>query len=673
VDIAGQQVTFPDSLSPDQLTAAVRAAAQQMAPGNLDRRTGAPAGVRAAAGAAPTAADRLATVRNSYPDARPFGDDNIVFTDPRTGRPTLYNPPGLDWGDVASIGPEIGELAGGAVGAALAAPPAIAGIPATGGASLLAVPAGAGLGAAAGREMVTLTAQAANDTQDSRGPGQRLLDAAMTAGTNAAAGPLGEMAVRGVRAVAGPVRRLMGPPTGAAARNDFVNAGVTPSAGAVTGNRAMQLLEGMLEATPGGAGPMAAMRERQAAELGQSVGRVAQSYGAPGDPSRVGGVLREGAEAATQRFEERQRDLYERAFALIPGHTRVPLPSVAQVGQTALAELRQAPESRAPVLQPVLNRIEAMLADAGPDGLRFEAVRRVRTDLGRLLGEPRNSAQAPPSATREYLERLYSAVSDDMHAAVSNPAYPWRENALRLADRYTRFNRTQNMPALERVLDAKTDERVFNMAFPQNGKPDVQELARLRRNLQPGEWNALASTVLDRMGMPTAGANAGESFSVNTFLTNWNKLHQNGEGARNVLFSGPGTGELATEMDRFVRVAQRLRDAERMRNYSGTARVGMLGAGTLAAGQDVAQGDWQGLATTAALGIVAPRYAAQLMTDPRFIRWLTSATPQIASRPQVADRALARLVAVGEANPELRDAIEAYRTTFIGQSTPPPR
>lgn len=631
---------------------------QYAAPANLDRRTGAPASVRAATGAAQTAADRLATIRRFYPDAQPHGADNFIFT--RNGRPTLYNPPGLDFGDVASVTPEIGEFVGGAAGAAATA----VGAPTTGGASLLAMPAAVGLGAAGGREIATLGASMLGNTVDTRGPFQRVGDAAGTAAMNAVALPVADLLSRGARAGMGAVSRLMGPRSGPAAIQDFANTGVTPSAGAVTGNRGTQLMEATLEATPGGAAPMAAMRERQASEMGQAVERTAQQFGTPMDPSRVGGAVREGADAAARRFEERQGQLYDRAYSLIPSGTRVPMPTVEGVGRAALAELRQAPESRSGVLQPVLDRVEALLADAGQSGMSFDAVRAVRTDLGRLLGEPRGSAQAPSSATRVYLERLYGALSDDMYSAISNPAYPWRERALRLADRYTRFNQTQNLDAVRGILDRGTDEQVFRLVFPQNGRPDPQALARIRRNLTPDEWGAVQATVLDRMGLPTAGVNAGETFSVNTFLTNWNRLNANGGAARQALFGGGQSAPLAGELDNLVRVAQRLRDAERMRNFSGTARVAGMGAGALAAGQDVVEGDWKGLATLAALGVVAPRYAAQMMTDPGVVRWLAGATRIAAMRGGIPDSQWGRLVAVAEANPELRDAVEAYRLAF---------
>lgn len=666
VDIYGQAVEFPENMTGDALNAAVNRVASQIRGSRTDRSSGAPAGVRAAVGSAQTPEDRLATLRRFYPDAQAEGSDNFSFINPRTQRPTLYNPPGLDWGDAASVIPEIGEFFGGTAGAAAA----VAGAPATGGATLLTIPAAVGLGAAAGREIATLSGSVLGNTVDTRSPVQRLVDAGTTAGVNAAALPLADLVARGVRAVAGSVRRAFGPATGPAAINDFANAGVTPSAGAVTGNRGVQLAEATLEATPGGAAPMRALQETQALEMGQAVDRTARGFGTPTDPMRVGAVVREGAANAAERFSQRQTDLYDQAFSLIGADRPAAVASVQRLAADLQADIARAPETRGRVLNPILARVESLLADAQANGgvVRFDVLRNIRTDLGKEIGSPATAATAPGRDAVQYLDRLYGALSDDIRVA-ARQAGPDAERALSIADRYTRFQRTQNLPALERVLDRGTDEQVFRMLFPQNGRPDPQALARLRRNLTPDEWGAVQATVLDRMGMPTAGVNAGEEFSVNTFLTNWNRLSQNGDNARRVLFGG--NDALSGELDNLVRVAQRLRDANAMRNWSGTARVAGMGAGGLAAGQDVLEGDWKGLAGLATVGIIAPRYAAQMMSNPAVVRWLAGTAPVVAARGMIPDRQWARLMAVGEANPELRGALENYRTTFMAQIPAP--
>ena len=80
----------------------------------------APWNVRMAVGALDKPEDRLKALQKTYPDAKPYGDDNFIFTD-ENGRTSLYNReswfPSL--GDFASIAPEIGETVGGAIGGVL--------------------------------------------------------------------------------------------------------------------------------------------------------------------------------------------------------------------------------------------------------------------------------------------------------------------------------------------------------------------------------------------------------------------------------------------------------------------------------------------------------------------------------------------------------------------------
>jgi|TARA_R110000822_G_scaffold149247_1_gene288316 hypothetical protein len=90
---------------------------------NIDTQRGASLGVRAQVGNARTPEDKLATMRGTHPEAIPYKDDNFLANNPTTGQPFLYNPEGLDSGDVAEYGREVvSGLAG--VGSAVAVAPA---------------------------------------------------------------------------------------------------------------------------------------------------------------------------------------------------------------------------------------------------------------------------------------------------------------------------------------------------------------------------------------------------------------------------------------------------------------------------------------------------------------------------------------------------------------------
>ena len=99
---------------------------------NMDQETGAPKQVRAVVSAYKKPQDKLNVLKEYYPDAIPFENDNFIFTNPTTERPTLFNPRGMDLGDVADFGRVGANILGytaAAIPAATVSSPTIAGIP----------------------------------------------------------------------------------------------------------------------------------------------------------------------------------------------------------------------------------------------------------------------------------------------------------------------------------------------------------------------------------------------------------------------------------------------------------------------------------------------------------------------------------------------------------------
>lgn len=654
----------------------------------LDRKTGAPAAVRAAVGAAPTSDDRLATLRGFYPDAQPFEGDNFVFTD--RGRPTLYNEdnprvlgvPIPTVGDVASVAPEIGEMAGGAVGGAVATAAGAA----SGGLGMAAIPAGVGLGAAAGRELVQRLGGVTRGTVDSRGLGQHLADTAVTAGVNAAAGRIPELVGAGVRKVFGGVtdqaERL------AAGRvMDFAGAGVpAPASGAITGSKAMQIVENGLSNTPGGASVMqkragAAVDGAKAAsdEIARrlATGDGAHPTGAVESIEGAGNVLVDGAKAAGGRFADRVRKLGEKLYEEA-GAVRVPGDAVADLAKNYRDRVAADPGLES-TFRSLTNELGAVVGGAkNTGGISFAALHRLRMKVGEALDNPDVSNYR--GVAQKDLEAYYAALTTDMEAAAT-AAGPGAEKALAVHDRYIRYQRNKNLPPLDRVARAITPESALNLALSGTGNGGTR-LTEIRRNLKPGEWDAVAGAVWDRLGRARPGAAdasaMGEGvgdFSVGTFLTNWSRLSP---GAQRALFGGSRYAGVVGDMNRLVRVTAALKDADRMANPSGTARNLMIGMGVGAVGHEaIVNGDPKGAALMAATGVLAPRAAATLLTHPKFIRWLAGAAAPTGPMTGRGVRSwagdIARLGAIAEAEPGLRDAIHQYAAALRAPAPPPAR
>ena len=90
------------------------------------------------------------------------------------------------------------------------------------------------------------------------------------------------------------------------------------------------------------------------------------------------------------------------------------------------------------------------------------------------------------------------------HAAAVSPT---AIRDLMRADRYTRRQMTQNIPIINRVIDAGTPEQAFRMVFggPTTPGQAIQlggsAIRQMRRNVQPEEWDVVAGSFLRRMGL----------------------------------------------------------------------------------------------------------------------------------------------------------------------------
>jgi hypothetical protein len=628
----------------------------------VNKRSGVPMGIRHAVGGASTPEDRLATLRQWFPDAQPYGDENFVFTSPETGRATLYNPPGMDVGDFPSVAPEMAEMAGGIAGGVLAVPPAVAGAIPTGGASLLAIPAGVGLGAAGGRELENILATSMGNRIDTRDPARRVIDAGVTAGVNAVGQRVGDLAIQGGKKLIGDASRRMFTKSAPADLNAaFFNQGVTPTPGAVSGSRPIQIAEQTLSYTPGGSSVMQGVAERTVGQMGDRVKSLAETLGRRMSPQAVGGVLKEGAKAAGERFATRREVLDEAIEQTIGGNAMVPVANAQALIGEMRATLRMAPKSLNASLAGAIKELDNLIQDAGANGgaIPFTALRKLRTRIGQDLKRPDAAGYRP--GEQQYIARIYGALSEDIKAA-AEAAGPDAAKALKTHDRYVRLLRNTNLPALDKIVAAKADEDAFRLVM-QGSDRGASNLARLRMSLKSEEWDELASTVLYRMGQAKPGQQGapvellgeGDTFSPNSFLTNLAKLSPE---ARKALFGGTRYAELAGNLDDLAKIAASLKDSEKMANPSGTGRTILFSALAWGGGQAMS-GNLSGAATTVGSTVVAPWAAAKLLTSPAFTRWLAGSR-MVGANPNSLSNHLGRLAVVVSAEPDIREEVDQY-------------
>lgn len=626
---------------------------------DVDRKTGAPPAVRNIVGGAPPQ-DRLANIKRFFPDAQPVGD-NFVFTNPETGRPTLYNPEGLDVGDVTSVTPELAEAAGGAIGGALALPPALAAAGPTGGASLLAVPAGVGLGAAGGREVENLLATNLFGRIDTRPTGERVVDAAASTLVNATGQRIGDLAGAGIALALGRIRQ-----PGQASLAAFEVEGIRAPAGAVSGNRTVQTMEQALSNMIPSADIMQRASRETIDQLDTRVTNLAGQFGPGSTRLEAGTALQRGGQEFRTRFLANSEGLYRNLNRFIPDDVTTPLPNTmeALVGPARRFQSNEAFGQT--LVDPQFLRWADLLEEGGGT-LPYSELRQFRSHIGRKLSQPTIISDIP----RADLENLYAGISSDLQSLAATRGGAALRAFTRANNHYraglTRINTISS--ALDRQIGP---ENAFRLAIEQPAKSgaakeNIATLRAYRRSVEPDRWDVVAGVTLRNLGNAKPGAQdaTGEAFSVSTFLTNWNKMSPD---AREVLFNGTRYADLSGSLDRVVRIAGSLKATEKMANPSGTARnlyAMMLLSGLAGGGASGIVGGDPTSGIAAGLGaVLVPRQAAKLITSPGFVRWIAQAPRVNVNNPNSVSGHITRLTAVAEAEPEIKDAIQQFLTLF---------
>jgi hypothetical protein len=241
---------------------------------------------------------------------------------------------------------------------------------------------------------------------------------------------------------------------------------------------------------------------------------------------------------------------------------------------------------------------------------------------------------------------------------------------LKLHDRYVRFNREVNLPALQKIADQNLDVNAVNYAMA-GTKDGMGRLQVLMRNFKPEERDTLAASVWQQLGNAKAGMKEGADvgadsfeFSANTFLTNWNGLS---DSAKQVLFGGERYRNIIPAINDLVKISTGAREAGKAVNVSNTggaqmvtsALLGATGAGFGGMGGDAAQALLGGAGALSGL-VLSSNLAARLLESPRFIRWVSDTSRAVVNNPNSLTSQIAKLSTIATAEPGMSDAIEAY-------------
>ncbi|WP_370610897.1 hypothetical protein [Klebsiella aerogenes] len=466
---------------------------------------------------------------------------------------------------------------------------------------------------------------------------------------------------RGVKGSMNKVKGFIGQPDPEMMRT-AEHLGVDPSLALASGGKGAQVIEGALTKSPGGAGVMERYHDDLLTKIDGFINRTIDRLGGRADDStQLGTNIRNVLRTFVADFKSSANKKYDKFFSLMPKNSRVDVKETKNMLDEVLSVYKDDPALQEVLSNPTLVKIKAAL-DASKDGkISIDALRGLRTDVGDALMN-RDGLLADNVAQAE-LQRLYSTLSQDIHQAAGK-AGPQARSALLDADRFWAEGRDRVDNYLKPISSKVNGDEVFNALFGSTpgrlkdlGPVRAKELLSAMPEKQRNEFVA---EIIQRLGESPAGQQGAEGgeFSLNTFLTNWNKMKPE---TRKVLFSDP---EVRKDMDSLAKFAEKYKARTKALNTSNTAQavnvyqslrqLGSAGAAFAVGGP--------GLAIAAAIleptvTALTSHATAKMMTSPRFIHWMASVVDP-ARGP--TEKRIGQLLSIYWNELHLRDDISNY-------------
>ena len=320
--------------------------------------------------------------------------------------------------------------------------------------------------------------------------------------------------------------------------------------------------------TPGGVVPITKAAQRSQQQAGGALSGIAAREGAIApDLESMGNAVREGALKFRAGSRASIGRIYDRAAQEAGGAGITPKAALEKLDAN-IAELSQVPGGAdgLDVLQ----------------GLRDDLARRGTVTVNGIRGMRTQYRQkfAKDNLRGSDLERrvmgVIDAASDDLASSLEAQGKAAAAKTYREADRqYAERIKTLDdviMPIIGKKGE-KSGEQIAT-AINAAAKGNNARLSKLFETLPEEEAGVARATMIDNLGKAGPGAQnaAGDEFSFNAFLTNWNKL---GASAKNAIFRG----ENREAIDKLALIAERSKAAAKYQNYSNTG-LAVMGAAT---------------------------------------------------------------------------------------------
>ena len=575
-----------------------------------------------------------------------YGEDNFFYVD-KSNKLNVFNPPGLEMGDIAAGGREIASLVGGGAGGIIGSP------------GLVTTPLAVAMGSEMGGQAYDNILNYLMGSKEQRTLPENIVRAGENIGMEAVGGKIADSAYRGIKSgLKKGTQTLTGIRPGQRA-SDFDKIGVQPTFSTLTGSRGVAGIENVLEGNVFAADIIGEARDKLTKSLQNVSKKITNKLGNKTTKEEAGSLIRETSSNFFEKIQAKKNDLYTAAFDAA-GNVNVDLGNLKILKADLETQLASAPNTFKDILAPSLKRINGLLKDAEANGgvIPLNIARTARTEIGKIIG-PATPGKIKIETTGDgKLNAIYKSLSQDIFKSV-DAASPNAARLLKKADAYTKYvsKKTGGIEeTIAKIQSKGLDSTVYDFAL-QGGKDGGQRIRDVFKTLGRNERDTISATVFSKLGFSKQNTEA--AWSPTTFMNNWDKLDK---AAKNILFRSPRFKELAKEIDSLVRITRVVDERRLLDNPSGTAKVNTARASlrnlVLSGGLALYNPVAGGVAFTGST--LAPRYAAKLMTSPKFLRWLKS-TAQVSNQganPLAIQ--IGKLAVLPGKDGELAEAINAF-------------
>lgn len=310
---------------------------------------------------------------------------------------------------------------------------------------------------------------------------------------------------------------------------------------------------------PIGGTPLRKASEGAISQLDDAASRIQKGYGS-GDIAAAGAGVRKGIqEFSANTLDDLVSKKYSAVDNLVNPDVAAPLSATKQrVSQLLAAREKAALPSEGSAAGIVKQAIDR------PEGLTYDGVKRLRTEVGQMLKNPQ---MAPAGTSQDELRAIYGSLSDDLRNVVQKAGGDKASKAFEEANTFA-AKTIEEQKALDKIIGPQSDEGLFSKIQAMagsNSRADLQNLMRVKRSVSPETWDEMSSAVISTMGRDADG-----KFSPDRFLTAYGKLSQNG---KSLLFKSAGKEDLAASLEDIATVSRRFKQLNQFANPSGTGQA----------------------------------------------------------------------------------------------------